>query len=207
MSIPLHCNTCMIPGSTGPCLKTVARCGHKHYAQNLQRSWKGPVYYDMIVRNTISWVVFQGFLSAWGWKPTYWEIWKIQGTYTVYWEKVKGLILISRVMRSWLVFGEDKGGYGPLGPLRPRPGKLEIWWGNHEIKSEGSQEKWVSLTRKKEMRIPWETKAAQCSFRSSCVWQASHAHRLHRVIWARMYVCFVFLSVMNRYDQLLSELI
>lgn len=75
----------------------------------------------------------------------------------------------------------------------------EVWYpgGNYEMKSEESQEKWVSLRRKKEMRIPWENEATQYSFLSSYVWLASRARRLRRVI--RESVCVFCVFVCNEW--------
>lgn len=118
---------------------------------------------------------------------------------------MEGTRCLSCVLRGSQRSNSDIMCYEELAYIWWRQRRLEIFkaktWevgnlgGNHEMKSEESQEKWVSLRRKKEMRISLENAAIQYSFFSSYVWLASHARRLHRVIRECVCVFCVFVCI------------
>lgn len=168
MSVLLHSDTYSSPSSSVLCESPIVQVSawrqlidvprlvksimHKtwkdlwHICEFSEKLERTRVYYEVIMRNTISWVTFQGGLFIWGWKPTYWEMWKIQDPHPVYWAEVKALILASWFMRSYLVFGENQEGWGFLGSLRLRLGS---WRSSEAIM------KW-SLKKARSRESPWE---------------------------------------------------
>jgi hypothetical protein len=102
-------------------------------------------------------------------------MWEMHGVPPVCWEEMEDLILMAWILRSWLVFGEDRG----LGDSScPCPGSLRC--SEAILKPNQKKTRKVKVSLRREKREESSLKTVQLSFLSSCMRAMLHAHQLCR---------------------------